>query len=83
MPSLHIKPCGVRCKLGKIFLASTENSATHFLFLLAYGSVYFSHIFGDGGVVAAGTGLSVLVCCDVAYKCFYVVVVQNLFELGE
>ena len=52
-------------------------------FIFSQGSFYSSTGFGDGGVVATGTGLSALFCCDMDYELCGIVTVHDPFELDE
>ena len=54
-----------------------------FVLLLSQDSLYFGNVFGYGGVITSGTGLSALFCGDVAYELCGFVVVQFPFELNE
>ena len=46
-------------------------------------TLFLSHAFGDGGAIAIGTGLSALLCGDATYERCGIVIVKDLFELGE
>ena len=82
-PSLQIKPCGVRYKSGKNLFSQNGNIAVHLLRSSLIRIVSIFVFFGDEGVITTGTGLNVLVFCDVDYSLCWVLVAYNMFELGE
>ena len=64
-------------------LARTEMLLRACCIFFVQGSLDFNCTFGDGGAVTTGMVFSTLVGYDVVCAFFWVVVVQNSFELGE